>query len=154
MVSFDKAQPLEQEHAANTATCYTDVFSLKSIDKPRNPTQKKKKYVSSKMFSDKILVSLASEHHLGPLQGERQLLAGAVSARCCAGVKPNLPPGGRSHYSKELSEKAGHELQTLSEETDGDRGAWHGVKPEPRSHCMAQQTPKTKASKIKEPTAL
>lgn len=111
-------------------------------------------YVSSKMFSDKILVSLASEHHLGPLQGERQLLTGAVSARCCAGVKPNLPPGGKSHYSKELSEKAGHELQTPSEETDGKRGAWCGVKPEPRSHCMAQQTPKTKASKIKKPLAL
>lgn len=153
MVSFDKAQPLEQEHAANTATCYTVIFFLKSIDKSKNPTQGKF-YVSSKMFSDKFLVSLASEHHLGPLQGERQLLAGAVSARCCAGVKPNLPPGGRSHYSKELSEKAGHELQTPSDEPDGERGAWRGVKPEPGSHCMAQQTPKTKANKIKEPTAL
>lgn len=71
---------------------------------------------------------LPPEHHLGPLHGERQLLARAVSALCCVSVKPNLPPGGRSHYSKdgfqlqELSEKAGHELQTPSDELGREAG--------------------------------
>ena len=62
------------------------------------------------MFVGKFLVSLAPEHHLGPLHEERPLLAGAIYAFCCAAVKPDLPPGGRSHYSKE-----GFQLQELSE---------------------------------------
>ena len=96
------------------------------------------------MFRDKFLVSLAPEHHLGSLHGERQLSTRAISALCRAGVKPDLPPGGRSHYSKdgfqfqELSEKAGHELQTPSDEPDRKMGDWHDAKPEPRSHHVAQ----------------
>lgn len=102
---------------------------------------------------------LAPEHHLGPLHGERQLLAKAVSTLCCAAVKPDLPPGGRSHYSKdgfqlqELSEKAGHELQTPSGEPEREAGDWHGAKPEPRSHRVAQSQEATMWSSSKRTTA-
>lgn len=165
----------------------TDFFSVNLLSKSRNPTQGKI-YKSHLMCSvinswclwhpsitwDPSMVKDSSWLELFPL--------------CCAAVKPDLPPGGRSHYSKdgfqlqELSEKAGHELQTPSGELEREAGDWHGAKPEPRSHRVAQlqahhrgtarrrsgpsmshtpargfpnpEDPKSKANKMKEPTAL
>lgn len=65
------------------------------------------------MFRDKFLVTLVAEHDLGPLRGERQLPAAAVPVLRCAAGKPDLPPGGRSHYSRDISQ-----LQQLCEKQD------------------------------------
>lgn len=56
------------------------------------------------MFRDKFLVTLVAEHDLGPLRGGRQLPAAAVPVLRCAAGKPDLPPGGRSHYSRDTSQ--------------------------------------------------
>lgn len=95
-------------------------------------------------------------------------------------VKSDLPPGGRSHYSKddfqlqELSEIAGRDLQTPSDEPGREVGddmmlnqgqqvtAWPSSKHTTSALCAAGmrslyhtlQHPKSKANKMKDPTAL